>query len=1167
MKLADNYLYKGPWYKQDCVMSKTNQKEIPDSKRLNFMLQALRLVNRLIIRGKDCKKLLQGVSDALTQSGAYDTAWIMLLDRACNVAPAEEEARLRSVDQADEPAATKKKDARSNSSESMEGSIGPSGLGISIAVQSGLGGSFTEFVEQVRLGSLPPCFGNVLSQGEHLVIEDPFETCPDYPLLRGGRDEGILSVPIEFDGKVHGLLTVSTSASFIVGKEDQDILAEIAADIGFAVHELELDNKRVRVEEELRNDETRLRTLFETAHDSIFIMDKSTFIDCNDATVQIFGCDSKDDILGHSPWEYSPEKQPDGQDSRKKAIAYIQAAIDGTPQRFYWKHSWKNGTEFDAEVSLNALTLNGKTYLQAIVRDISDMVQAQEELKRSEELYRLSFTNATDVIYSMDSEGTLLSVSPSVKRVLGYDPESLVGKKFHELGILDPDYIDDVADNLARVFSGETINAAVFEFIARGGERKIGEVSGAPLWRDGKIAAVVSVARDITERVKAEKIRNKQYNIVRAMATAVDLNELFKIVRNELSDLISTKNFVLALYDEGTGLLYPLFDEDEKDDVPDSWPAARSLTGRVVLSKKSILLNREGIMELLESGEIDAYGTIPEAWLGVPLIADEETVGAIVVQNYDEAETYDGSIVEMFEMLGHSLGNYISRKRIEAERERLSAAIEQAAESVIITDSDGTIEYVNPSFEKITGFSRYEAIGDNPRILKSGEQDEKFYKNLWNIISNGGVWHGHFVNKRKDGTLYSEEATISPVFDSSGEIVHYVAVKRDITRELELEEQYRQAQKMESIGRLAGGVAHDFNNMLSVILGYTELALMKLDPSDELYNDMMEIKKAGQRSADITSQLLAFARKQTIIPKVLDLNENVNNMIKMLRRLIGETIELIWKPGKDLWTVKIDPAQIDQILANLCINARDAIEGNGKIIIETENVSIGQKYCAERPEIFPGSYVMLTVSDNGCGMDEETLTHIFEPFFTTKHQGAGTGLGLATVYGILKQNGGFIEVESRLGKGTSFKIYIPRYLSPDSIQSDNHRTTPCRGKGELILIVEDEESILSLTRTMLEQFGFEVITAKTPVEGLKLAKDYGERIALLVTDVILPGTNGKDLALELRRLFPKIKTLFMSGYTSDVITEEGVIDEGIDFIHKPFTMPDLVSKVCEILQR
>ena len=388
--------------------------------------------------------------------------------------------------------------------------------------------------------------------------------------------------------------------------------------------------------------------------------------------------------------------------------------------------------------------------------------------------------------------------------------------------------------------------------------------------------------------------------------------------------------------------------------------------------------------------------------------------------------------------------------------------------------------------------------------------------------------------------------------------------KRSEEEKAKLQQQLTQAQKMESVGRLAGGVAHDFNNMLGVILGHTEMALNRLDASQPLFATLQEINKAARRSADLTRQLLAFARKQTVAPKVLDLNETVGGMLTMLRRLIGEDIQLVWLPGKNLESVNMDPSQLDQILANLCVNARDAISDTGKITIETDKVAFDEAYCRAHLGFVPGEYVLLVVSDNGCGMDAEAKAHLFEPFFTTKEIGKGTGLGLATIYGIVKQNSGFINVYSELGQGTSCKIYLPRYAGKAQLPKGDAASSPARGN-ETILLVEDEPMILAMTTTMLELQGYKVLPAGSPGAAIRLAREHAGEIHLLMTDVVMPEMNGRDLAKNLLSLYPNIKRLFMSGYTANVIAHHGVLDPGVHFIQKPFSLTDLAAKIKEVL--
>jgi two-component system, cell cycle sensor histidine kinase and response regulator CckA len=405
----------------------------------------------------------------------------------------------------------------------------------------------------------------------------------------------------------------------------------------------------------------------------------------------------------------------------------------------------------------------------------------------------------------------------------------------------------------------------------------------------------------------------------------------------------------------------------------------------------------------------------------------------------------------------------------------------------------------------------------------------------------------------------------SPVRNDSGKVTAVIEMIEDITGRISLEAQLLQAQKLESIGRLAGGVAHDYNNMLGVILGYAELAQTKLSPSDPVYRDLQEILKAGRRSVEITRQLLGFARKQTIDPKVIDLNDTVASILKMLGPLIGEDIDLVWLPGTDLSPVLLDPAQLDQIMANLCINARDAISGAGKITVETAMTTFDKAYCEAHKGFIPGDFACLTVSDNGCGMEKEIQKKIFDPFFTTKEAGQGTGLGLSTVYGIVKQNRGFINVYSEPAKGTIFRVYLHGHKSEPSrcFQESTNKATA--GHGEIILVVEDDAGIQKLAKLMLEKLGYIVLTAGSAREALQISETRGHEIRLVITDVIMPEMNGRELADHLKVLEPELDILFMSGYTSDVISRLGILEEGIHFIEKPFSVASLAGKVQEVL--
>jgi PAS domain S-box-containing protein len=490
-----------------------------------------------------------------------------------------------------------------------------------------------------------------------------------------------------------------------------------------------------------------------------------------------------------------------------------------------------------------------------------------------------------------------------------------------------------------------------------------------------------------------------------------------------------------------------------------------------------------------------------------------------------------------------------------------------------LKDADGVYLSCNLTFERMYGAKEEDIIGKTDYDLVDKELADFYRDHDRKAIAAGNPSSNEeWVTFPDDGHRALLYTTKVPMYDSEGGLIGILGVGRDITglkkaeeEKIKLESQLHQAQKMESIGSLAGGVAHDFNNKLSVILGHADLSLMRLESTHPLHAHLEEIRKAAEQSADLTRQLLAFARKQTIAPKVLDLNEIVASMLKMLQRLIGEDISLLWHPASSLWLIMIDPSQVDQILANMCVNARDSMTEGGSITIETGNCMIDEDYCSHYADVLPGEYVRLVVSDSGCGMANETLNHIFEPFFTTKEIGKGTGLGLATVFGIVKQNNGFINVYSELGMGTTFSIYFPRHMGKsDQSQQEGTMVSAPRGL-ETILLVEDEFAILNMTTMILTRQGYKVLQANTPAEAIRLAKENTGEISLLISDVIMPEMNGKDLANKLKSLCPHLKCIYMSGYTADAIGQHGVLDSGINFIQKPFSLADLATKVRDVL--
>lgn len=516
-------------------------------------------------------------------------------------------------------------------------------------------------------------------------------------------------------------------------------------------------------------------------------------------------------------------------------------------------------------------------------------------------------------------------------------------------------------------------------------------------------------------------------------------------------------------------------------------------------------------------------------------------------------------------------------KRTEQElresRKQYLDLVEETPDLITRVDVEGRLLFVNHAALDIFGLAPEECIGRLAFDFIHPEDRETTIAafNEWLKGSEENFAHENCL-VAVDGRVHHMAWAIRAERDEAGNISGFASAARDITdlkraqeEKARLESQLHHAQRMESVGSLAGGVAHDFNNMLSVILGHASLALLKIDAANPIHGHLEEIRMAAERSADLTQQLLAFARKQTIAPRVLDLNDAVTGMLKMLQRLIGERIQLTWQPAADLWLVKLDPSQISQILTNLCVNARDSIGDIGKVTIGTGNSVLDEDYCAEHEELLPGEYVRLVVSDNGCGMDSETMQHIFEPFFTTKEMGKGTGLGLATVFGIVMQNNGCIDVYSEPGQGSTFTIYLPRHAGNEEELSKEGMAIPVPRGQETILLVEDEASILNMAQMILTEQGYTVLQANTPAEAIRIAEEHDGDISLLITDVIMPDMNGKDLAGNLHSRHPQLKCLFMSGYTADAIAWHGVLDEGVNFIQKPFSFADLAIKVREVL--
>lgn len=615
----------------------------------------------------------------------------------------------------------------------------------------------------------------------------------------------------------------------------------------------------------------------------------------------------------------------------------------------------------------------------------------------------------------------------------------------------------------------------------------------------------------------------------------------------------------------------------------------QGVVGWVVQHGKSVIISDTRADRRHYKGIDEQLGIEMRSILSVPLRVKQRVIGVLQVvdtqpnrfaandQALLEPLAVTAAIaVENARLFKQAQQEIAERKRAEEElqlrnrqMQRLTTAIEQSAESIIITDTDRIILYVNPTFERVTGYSRAEAVNQNlSELIGSGKQDNAFYQEMWDTIRAGQVWHGRLINRKKDGDLYTDEAIITPIRNEAGEIVNYVSVQRDVTRELQLEEQYHQAQKMQAVGLLAGGVAHDFNNLLTPIRGYAEMLELDL-PADygELKDLAHRIQDVSWQAAALVKQLLIFSRKQVANPKVLNLNSVVGNISQLLERLIEEHIEVETHLSPELWAVKVDPTQIEQVIINLAVNARDAMPDGGKLMIETRNAVIDDSYTANHLEVEQGEYAQLIVSDTGIGMSKEVRVRIFEPFFTTKAEGKGTGLGLATVFGIIKQNKGHIWVYSEPGQGTTFKVYLPRATSKDTTLPQNEKTIKgLVGGTETILVVEDEPSVRSLAKFILSRQGYTVLEAANGEEALRITQEYRGEIHLLLSDTVMPKMSGQALVDQFKVLRPDTKILLTSGYTgkTDNYSDEA-INTHIAFIPKPFSAVELAQTVRAML--
>ena len=862
---------------------------------------------------------------------------------------------------------------------------------------------------------------------------------------------------------------------------------------------------------------TLLGQMLDAAPASITIHNAAgRFLFANRATASLHGYDDAADFRSVNLHDLDV---PESQSLIDERVRRIQE--DGEA-RFEVAHYRKDGTTVPLEVLAKVIEWDGQPAILSIATDITERRRAEDSLRHFRELlqYIIEHDNAAVAVHDRDLR--YVYVSQRYLDTYKVKDRNVIGKHHYEVF---PDLPQKWRDVHQRALAGEVSRADRDPYPREDGSLEWTRWECRPWYApDGSIGGLIVYTEIITDRVEAEEALRRSEQTFRD-------------------------------YIEGSPV--GIFVADREGRLTEVNPAASSVTG----------YSRD---ELLGLHIIDFYaaGQRAEVLAKFSTLLQERRMGfELPFVRKDGTERYwrvDATVLPDDRILGFA-SDITERKRAEESLRRFKSMFESANFGAALASLDGRLLTINARFAGEHGYTPEDLVGKSIANLHNDEQLPRVNGLLAEMLASGSfgpveVWHCH-----KDGTPFPMLMTGFVIRDANGTVECFAATAIDLRDRKALELRLAQAQKMESVGRLTGGVAHDFNNMLGVILGYAEVARRQVAPDDPVSDYLREIFVAARRSADITQQLLAFARKQTIAPKVLDLNEAVEGMLKMLRRLIGEDIDLVWRPAAG-WPVLMDPSQVHQILANLCVNARDAIGGVGRIIIETLPVVVDETYCAKHPGFVAGDFVVLAVSDNGCGMDRQTLDNLFEPFFTTKDLSKGTGLGLATVYGIVKQNHGHINVYSEPGQGTTFRIFLPAHREAEPQPLPGHEeTVPEARHGETILLVEDEPAILKMTTHMLERLGYRVLSADTPGTALDLARSHAGEIQLLVTDVVMPGMNGRDLALCLSAVRPQIRRLFTSGYTANVIAHHGVLDEGVQFIQKPFALRDLATKVREAL--
>ncbi|MHB8754854.1 MAG: PAS domain S-box protein [Candidatus Acidiferrales bacterium] len=902
--------------------------------------------------------------------------------------------------------------------------------------------------------------------------------------------------------------------------------------------------------------------ILNSAGDGIFGLDQQgrpTFV--NRAAARMLGYDPEEIIgrEGHALWHHT---KSDGTPYPEAECGLIAVLRDGATRHgssdVFWR---KDGSSFPVEFISTAIR-EGEEVTGAVVtfRDITARQRAEKAQKQAEERFRSIFENAVEGIYQSTPDGRFISVNPAMAKMFGYaSPEEMI-ECINDIGTqlyIDSEQREEFKRAMEQFDVVERFETRVLQ---KGGTKIwISETSRAVRNVVGRVCYYEGTLEDVTSLKRAEAERQVSFEIIHAANVTDNLDELLHRIHESLKRVLYAENCFVALQDPVSGMFHFPFFVDRYDSAPPPQKIGRSCTAYVFRKGEAMLIPQSVFDSLAAQGEVELVGTPSPSWLGVPLRTPSATIGVLVVQHYEDERAYTHRDLEFLASVGGQIALAIERKRAEtALREseaRLRVLIEQLP--AVLWTIDGEMRFTSSVGAGLArlGLKPQEVVGKS--LFEFFNTDDRTFPP---IAAHRKALAGESVTYHTEWSGGSYACHAEPLRNGDG----VISMALDITDRKQLEAQLRQAQKMEAVGRLAGGIAHDFNNLLMVIQGYTELLLDRLGNEHPLRRNAEQIHDASQRAASLTRQLLAFSRKQMLAPQVLNIRSVVSDMESILRRLIGEDIDLVTVNPADLWRVRADRSQVEQVILNLAVNSRDAMPNGGKVTIETANVELDSSY-SRHAVVEPGEYVMIAVSDTGCGMDADTQAHVFEPFFTTKEKGKGTGLGLATVYGIVKQSGGYIWVYSEIGKGATFKVYLPRVRESEKPAQQKPETKLFPLGCETILLVEDEKGVRELAREYLEQIGYVVLEAENAQKAIDVARSHSGAIDLLFTDVVMGGMSGRQLAEEMHKLRPGVKILYMSGYTDEAIVHHGILGRGMTLLQKPFTLNSLALKVRDTL--